>query len=304
MDLATLTTYYASLLAYQYRGKPNASNQIRLWAKQATADYFAGQLLTCFDLDLAVGTQLDVLGKYVGVSRRVGVVIDRPYFGLWSVVNSPGGGSDLDPAKYQGTWDPATNTPDLTAFSTGGFWWVVSATGASAAPIAESWKCGDVILCLGGGPYFLRVTISTPNGNGLTSSENSAINANAFFYSAAYLTGQNSDLTDAQYRTVIKLKIVLNGSDGTLPSIMVYLQKFFAGLIFLTDNKDMTLSYRVVSTVALSKELLEIYLPHPLGVGISVTIISPIPGGEDHLITEDGLTLTTEDGSPLTTETT
>lgn len=297
MSLATLTEYYSSLLPYQTRGLPNAVRQVKLWCALMTGENLAADMLTCFDIDTAVGAQLDVIGKYVGVARNIGIVQVRPYFGLWASEQP-----DLAPVNYQGTWNPITNTPTLGVMGGVGQWWVVSTSGSSSAPIAGSWVAGQVILHISGGSY-INATDGSPNGNGLTSSADPGINVEGVFYSSAYVSGQNSDLTDAEYRTVIKLKIVLNSSDGTLASIMDYLQEFFPGLIFLVDNKNMTLSYAVVSTVALSKELLEIYLPRPMGVGITVTIISPIPGGGDTLTTEDGDILTTEGGDPLITET-
>ena len=295
MTLNELTAYYASLLAYQYRAKPNASRQIQLWTKQAVADFLANQLLTCFDIDTAVGAQLDVLGKYVGVPRNIGIVVSKPHFSLWAY------GSALNPALYQGTWDPASNSPMIPAAdpSNDGWWYVASASGDATAPIAETFTAGDIIVS--DGAAWSKNT--DDNGNGLTSYGAPGSNLNAFFYSYNFASGQNSNLTDAEYRLVIKLKAILNANDGTLAGIMSYLHQFFPGTVFLTDNKDMTMAYIVYSTVPLSKELLQIYLPRPMGVGITVSIINPpTPGGEDRITTEDGDILTTEDGSPLVTE--
>lgn len=295
MTLNELTSYYGQLLAYQYRGKPNALRQIQLWSKQAVADFLANQLLTCFDIDAAVGTQLDVLGKYVGVPRNIGLVISKPFFSLWAYA------SGLNPVLYQGTWDPASDSPTIPAADPGndGWWYVASASGTSTSPIAATFVAGDIIVS--DGATWSKQT--DDNGNGLTSYGDLGSSLNAFFYSYNFASGQNSNLTDAEYRLVIKLKAILNANDGTLASIMAYLNQFFPSTVFLTDNKDMTMAYVVYSTVPLSKELLEIYLPRPMGVGITVTIINPpTPGGEDRLTTEDGDILTTEDGTPLITE--
>jgi len=297
MSLATLTDYYSRLLAYQYRGLPNATRQIKLWASQLTGEGLPASVAECFNLETAIGAQLDIIGKYVGVSRNIGAPEVRPYFGLW-YYDQP----TLDPAKYQGTWNPLTNDPVISSASIGD-WWVTSNAGSSTTPLIDTFACGEVLLAIGVSS-FVRFADGTPNGNGLTSYASPAINANGIFYQYEFATGQNTDLTDPQYRTVIKLKAVLNASDGTLASIMSYLNSFFPGQISLVDNKNMSLSYTVLSTVALSQELLAIYLPRPMGVGISVTIISPAPGGGDTLTTEDGFTLTTEDGSTLTTEST
>jgi hypothetical protein len=293
MTITDLTDYYADLLAYQFRGLPNASRTVKLLTKQAAADLFVQQLLTCYDIDQAVGTQLDVLGKYVGASRNIGVVIERPYFGFWDYAFT------RDITKYQGTWIPSTDDPVIPAAAGGntGWWYVASEAGTSTAPIAETFACGDIIFS--DGATWAKST--TENGNGLTNYLDSATNRNGVFYDYAFFANQNSDLTDAEYRTVIKLKIILNANDGTLATIMDYLVAFFPGQISLIDGTNMHMTYTVLSTVPLSQALLELYLPRPMGVGITVNIISPTPSGGDTLTTESGTILTTEDGSSLLT---
>lgn len=293
MTIIDLTAYYADLLAYQFRGRPNADRTMKLLTKQAAADLFVQQLLTCFDIDQAVGKQLDVLGKYVGVNRNIGSIIPRPYFGFWDYTFT------LDVAKYQGTWVPATDDPTIPAAAGGnnGWWYVASEAGTSASPIVETFAAGDVIFS--NGAVWAKSTVE--NGNGLTDYIGIGVNANGIFYDYAFAENQNSSLTDAEYRTVIKLKIILNANDGTLKTIMDYLQTFFAGQITLIDGTNMHLTYTVLSTVALSQQLLELYLPRPMGVGITVTIISPIPPGGDIITTEGGIEITTEDGVPITT---
>lgn len=303
MSLQSLTAHYASLLAYQYRGLPNADRQVKLWASQFLGENLVASLLLAFNLDTAIGAQLDIIGKYVGVDRNIGPAIVRPYFGLWTDAEAT-----LLESNYQGTWDPATNTPTLTT-STAGFWWVVSATGTSAAPIAATFQAGDVIRCLGG-TSFVRYTdpaiypysANTPNGNGLTDYSSPAINQNGVFYQYDFASGQNTLLTDAEYRAVIKLKIILNSCDHTLFSIQAYLLLFFGAQITVVDNTDMTMDYTVISTVPLSPELLFIFLPRPMGVGITVNTISPIPDSGEALTTEDGFTLVTESGETIITD--
>ncbi len=295
MDLGILTGYYGRLLAYQYRDRPNATRQIQLWAKQAVADYLAGDLLTCFDIDQAVGAQLDILGKYVGVSRNIGTSAAPPFFSLWPYA------ATLVQANYQSTWDPTTDTPTIPGAAGGntGWWYVASKSGTSTSPIAATWKAGDVIFSNGS----VWAPDATVDGNGLTTYADLTVNIEGVFYSYAQASRQVSALPDASYRTVIKLKIVLNSNDGTLASILAYLRLFFPDLIFCVDNKDMTLTYLVMSTIPLSVDLLKLYLPKPMGVGINITIINPTPpAGGDVIVTEDGSVITTEDGTPIVTE--
>lgn len=287
-----LADYYVARLIVQFRTQLKAQDTIAILVKQAMLDNLAAQLLSAFDIDTATGKQLDTLGKYIGVPRNIGALIAAGYFGLWSYADG------LDPAKYQGTWDPVTNTPTLTTASDGD-WWVASATGTSTAPLAASFIVGDVLQYSSGS--WVQYDPS-PNGNGLTDYTNPAINANGLFYSYDTAGRSVTDLTDESYKTILKLQIILNSNDGTLKSIMDLLDIFFPGEVSLVDNADMSLSYYVNSSVPLTQALLMAYLPKPMGVGISVTIVSPTPGGGGALLTEDGFTLTTEDGTTLTTE--
>jgi hypothetical protein len=80
MSIDNISTYYADLLLAQYRDQTRARATIRLLAKQALADMITDQVNAAFDIDTAVGTQLDIIGKYVGLSRMVGDPIAQPYF--------------------------------------------------------------------------------------------------------------------------------------------------------------------------------------------------------------------------------
>lgn len=289
MTLLELTGFYTALLAYEYRGLPNASRQMQLYSKQYVADFFAAELLACYDIDLAVGAQLDVLGKYVGVSRNIGVVIDRPYFGFWSY------GSARDPALYQATWNPVTDSPALPTAAGGntGWWYVASVAGTSASPIVATWQIGDIVFS--DGSVWAQETAD--NGNGFQTYLDPVVNQNGYFYSYNFYGTLNSALSDADYRTVLKLKIILNSNDSTLASIDAYLQGFFPGQIQVNDAGVMHLNYFVQSTISLAPSVLALFLPKPMGVGITVTVVTPAPApGAGVLTTESGDILTTEDG--------
>lgn len=81
-DPTPLSAYYADRLASIYRGKPKASATISLLVRQIIADGLALDLDPAFDLDTATGQRLDIIGKYVGAPRDVGVPDTRPYFGF------------------------------------------------------------------------------------------------------------------------------------------------------------------------------------------------------------------------------
>lgn len=79
----SLTSEYTNLLIKQYWEKPKAKAEIEL--KASTWDKtraFLASLDDAFDLDLAVGAQLDVLGRIVGIPREVPDVIAKTYFGF------------------------------------------------------------------------------------------------------------------------------------------------------------------------------------------------------------------------------
>ncbi len=287
MDLAGLTQYYAGLLAYEYRGLPNADRQMQLYVKQFIADAFAQQVNAAFNLDTAVGAQLDIIGKWVGVPRNIGSPLAQGYFGFWSY------GSSRDITKYQGTWVPATDTPTIPSASGGnnGNWYVASANGTSTAPIAATFTTGDVIFS--NGSVWAKETAD--NGNGFTDYNDYLVNLNGQFYDYSFSGGLNTNLSDTAYRLVIKLKIATNTSDGSLSSIMALLWAFFGSTITLTDNTDMTLSYNVSPLVTLPTSVLATYLPRPMGVGTNFG--APILTGL--LLTEGGDFITTEGGDYL-----
>ena len=71
------------LLIKQYWEKDKAKAEIALKASSwETARAFLASLDDAFDLDLAIGAQLDVLGRIVGISRSVPEVIPKVYFGF------------------------------------------------------------------------------------------------------------------------------------------------------------------------------------------------------------------------------
>ena len=293
MTLNELTTYYAEKLAYEYRGLPRATAQMQLYVKQYVADYLANSLETCYALDDAIGTQLDTLGKYIGVSRNVAIPREGGYFGLWTYASS------RNPALYQGVWDPQYNVPTLPAASSAsGQWYVISLAGTSTSPIAATFDVGDVIWS--NGTVWAKSTAD--NGNGLTTYGDSSVNANATLYQYATSEAVNTALQDGDYRALLKLKIIQNISNNTLANISELLSAAFPSQITVSDNLNMTLTYTVLTTFPLTLPLLQRFLPRPMGVGISIVFVTPsVTGG--YLLTESGDYLTTEDGSLLTVTT-
>lgn len=67
--------YYANLLILQYKTLPNARATISALVKQAVDGGFLLQLVNAFNIDTAVGKQLDIIGKYIGLNRVVKAMI-------------------------------------------------------------------------------------------------------------------------------------------------------------------------------------------------------------------------------------
>ncbi len=69
MTTEDLITYYAKLLILQYVGKPKAYDTIKALVRMVVMDQLPVDVQDAFDIDTAVGVQLNVLGKYVGADR-------------------------------------------------------------------------------------------------------------------------------------------------------------------------------------------------------------------------------------------
>lgn len=65
-----LKTYYANLLIIQYIGKSKARDTIKAQVEPIIMNQLPVTVQNSFNLETAAGVQLDVLGKYAGVSRN------------------------------------------------------------------------------------------------------------------------------------------------------------------------------------------------------------------------------------------
>lgn len=95
------------------------------------------------------------------------------------------------------------------------------------------------------------------------------------------VNNQPISLDDDDYTQLIKLIIIKNNSGSSLATIQSLLSANFPGQIFVTDPQTMSLNYVLIETLGTS-DLLELivtggYLPAPMGVGISATIVPDHP---------------------------
>lgn len=69
MTKLALVRYYYNLLIMQYKGQPKASEHIKFIVEQPIMDFLPDQIINAFSLEDAIGAQLDIVGKYIGVAR-------------------------------------------------------------------------------------------------------------------------------------------------------------------------------------------------------------------------------------------
>ena len=68
-NIDDLVEYYSNLLIIQYHDQPNAVAMVELCVREALANGVAFDVENGYSVDTAIGKQLDVIGKYVGVDR-------------------------------------------------------------------------------------------------------------------------------------------------------------------------------------------------------------------------------------------
>ena len=105
MTNSDLQNFYVGLLAIQYKTRPNAVATIQALAAQVVAGQIYTQVQNAFDLNTAVGAQLDTLAGYVGAPRTIfGYNPALPYFALTSYSQVPA--SNVGFADYSDVSDP------------------------------------------------------------------------------------------------------------------------------------------------------------------------------------------------------
>ena len=84
MNIATLDelkAYYPERLIIQFRGKTRWTKLMQAIVQEAWLDGIVQTEAACFDLETAVGAQLDILGRIVGVNRNVyGLDLTHTFF--------------------------------------------------------------------------------------------------------------------------------------------------------------------------------------------------------------------------------
>jgi hypothetical protein len=85
-----LRDYYISLLIMQYYDKPKARAFVSAFITELVANQIIFQVRDGFDVDTAVGKQLDTLGEYRGAKRDLaGLNLARTFFRLYIIGETP-----------------------------------------------------------------------------------------------------------------------------------------------------------------------------------------------------------------------
>ena len=78
-----LIKYFTNLLILQYKNKPRAKATIQALTTNTYSDtqgkIFPIEVQDSYNLDTAVGSQLDVIGKYIGCERTLPIIIDNNF---------------------------------------------------------------------------------------------------------------------------------------------------------------------------------------------------------------------------------
>lgn len=103
------TIDYADLVPSKHRDLPRFRQVIQLLAQaSASSQALFGSLPADFDVDRAIGAQLDVIGEWVGIGRQLPVEITGVYF-EWDGTDAVG----WDRGVWQGAFDPSAGPTRL-----------------------------------------------------------------------------------------------------------------------------------------------------------------------------------------------
>lgn len=88
-EVTSIIDYYTDLLIIQYHDKPRARAHIALLVQELLAAGILFDIRDAFDLETAVGVQLDILGLYIGVSRFYKGQILEGFFAFTDYIEDP-----------------------------------------------------------------------------------------------------------------------------------------------------------------------------------------------------------------------
>lgn len=203
-EINDLVNYYANLLIIQYHSKDKAIATIEAITRETIANAVIFDVRDGYNIETAIGLQLDILGKYIGVNRFYSGTVLNGFFSFisYDLFNAP-------LADYIGLADYAD--------------------------------------------FEIKV--------GNLATYDSVINS-------------TFELSDTDYRMLLKLKIILNNCNFSHGEINQLIFDFFGTSLIARSDGNMQMDYFftpanfAIINVARDKEL----LPKPMGVGVGYLI--------------------------------
>lgn len=95
-----LVAYYQNLLVIQYKQLPKAFETIGALSTEVVANQIYSQVLDGFDLETAIGDQIDILGAYVGAHRFLANFSSTNAFMAFPLYADAGAGSVIGFSEY------------------------------------------------------------------------------------------------------------------------------------------------------------------------------------------------------------
>lgn len=244
--------YYMSLLTSQYQNSPKLKAWVGALAKPFldAANCVAG-MVNAFDLNTAIGPQLDVLGQILGVSR---VLPFAP----------TAGGGIVTISAEAGTGSGYTIPTDVVTIVQSG------ASGGTAKVIGS--KTVHLVQILQLQLLTAGTGYGTANGLSVTGGTGTGLLVDITASPASTI------LDDITYRTLLKAKVIFNQWTGQVD----YLYKawsvlFPGGTITILDNQNMTATITVGGNISpLMKQMIQqgMIIPRPQGVSFTYSFAS------------------------------
>jgi len=207
--------YYLGLLTSEYSSAPNLQQWLgTIVGVLSHIQYSASLLPSDFDLDLAVGQQLDILGQVIGVPRLLPF---QPMGGALLTVQQAGGGGGGGSHYHLG---------DIVNIIQGG----ASGGTAKVTAVGGLGNVYQLSVNTGGNGYSNASGLSTTGGSGSGLTVNITATQN---FSAL--------MDDSHYRMLLRWKVIQNHWSGLPRDLYPYWNSAFPGTsLRIIDNQDMS----------------------------------------------------------------
>lgn len=261
--------YYSNTLIVQYHDKPKAKQTIEMLVELVYSNMLLMQIRDAFDWKTAVGEQLDIIGKWVGVSRVFNI----------NLITSP----KLAYPQYSRLF------PDTTSSTQGGYsdYYTFDDKYYNLYPPEDAYIVSEET------EYTSTWLSNTDGGTSLTPQVGHfyKVKTNGTYYNKEYCWNGNmyelyqqggqlryndlqsitNALDDDNYRVIIGLKIIYNSINHTCGEIDKAIWDYFNNEV-ITKWTDNTLTYEYPSKYAQIMAFADYkkVLPAPIGVTVQL----------------------------------